>query len=87
MNPTGVARAIREVVRDVALADRQVQRRVVAPTHVIAREGDAIHPAELARALVDLMPNAELVMLPGERELFEAIPDLVGRVAAFLGTP
>ena len=87
MNPTGVARAIREVVRDVALADRQVLRGVVAPTLVIAREGDALHPAELARILVDLMPNAELVMLPGEQELFEAIPQLVGRVAAFLGEP
>jgi hypothetical protein len=54
---------------------------------VIAREGDAIHPPELAHALVDLMPNAELVMLPSERELFEAIPELVGRVAAFLGEP
>lgn len=87
MNPTGVARAIREVVRDVALQDREVLRRVVAPTLVIAREGDAIHPAELARLLVELMPNAELVMLPGERELFEAIPELVGRVAEFLGEP
>lgn len=85
LNPVGVARAIREVVRDVALRDREVLRRVVAPTLVIARAGDPIHPAALARAIVDLMPNAELVTLPGERELLGAIPQLVTRVAAFLG--
>jgi hypothetical protein len=33
------------------------------------------------------MPNAELVMLPGERELIAAIPELVARVATFLGEP
>ena len=30
------------------------------------------------------MPNAELIMLPGEEELMESIPMLVGRVKAFL---
>lgn len=87
MNPVGVARAIREVVRDVALPDRELLRRVTAPTLLICREGDAIHPAELGTLLADLMPNAELIMLPGERELYEAIPGLVGRVSAFLGEP
>jgi 3-oxoadipate enol-lactonase len=85
MNPTGVARAIREVVRDVALADRELLRRVEAPTLLICREGDTLHPAELGIVLAELMPNAELIMLPGERELYEAIPELVGRVSAFLG--
>jgi hypothetical protein len=33
------------------------------------------------------MPNAELLMLPGERELIEAVPELIARVAAFLGVP
>jgi pimeloyl-ACP methyl ester carboxylesterase len=84
MNPVGVARAIREIVRDVALEDREVLRKVTAPTLLICREGDALHPAALGHALADLMPNAELIMLPGERELYEAIPELVGRVSAFL---
>lgn len=84
MNPVGVARAIREVVRDAALADRELLRKVTAPTLLICRDGDAIHPAELGRLLAELMPNAELIMLPGERELYEAIPELVGRVSAFL---
>lgn len=84
MNPIGVARAIREVVRDAAIDDRELLRAVTAPTMIICREGDAIHPAELGRILAELMPNTELIVVPGEQELLEAIPMLVGRVKAFL---
>jgi 3-oxoadipate enol-lactonase len=84
LQPLGVARSIREVTRDVAIGDRELLRAVTAPTLVIAREGDAIHPAELARVMVAIMPNAELVMLGSEDELYAAIPMLVERVAAFL---
>jgi pimeloyl-ACP methyl ester carboxylesterase len=84
MNPTGVARAIRGVIGDVAVRDREQLRSVEAPTLIIAREGDAIHPAELARILASIMPNAELIVLPGEVELIEAIPTLLGRVSSFL---
>jgi 3-oxoadipate enol-lactonase len=84
MNRVGVARAIREIVRDVALPDRELLRKVTAPTLLICREGDALHPAARGHALAELMPNAELIMLRGEQELYEAIPELVGRVSAFL---
>ena len=84
MNPQGVARAIREVVRDVAVEDRELLRRVTAPTMIISREGDRVHPAELGRVLAELMPNAELIMMSGEEELMSSIPMLVGRVKAFL---
>lgn len=84
LQPLGVARSIREVTRDVAIGDRELLRAVTAPTLVIAREGDAIHPAELARVMVTIMPNAELVVLGSEDELYAAIPMLVERVAAFL---
>lgn len=84
MNPVGVARAIREVIRDVAVAERDLLRRVTAPTMIICREGDSIHPAELGRTLAQLMPHTELIVLPGEEELMAAIPTLVGRVKAFL---
>ncbi len=84
MNPVGVARAIREVLRDVAITDRELLRRVQTPTMIICREGDSIHPAELGRALAQIMPNTELIVLPGEQELIAAIPMLVGRVKAFL---
>jgi 3-oxoadipate enol-lactonase len=85
MNPVGVARAIREVVRDVAIDDREKLRAVSAPALVISREGDALHPAELGRVLVELMPNAELIMLASEEELLAQIPVLVQQVSAFLG--
>jgi pimeloyl-ACP methyl ester carboxylesterase len=84
LQPVGVARALREVTRDVAIADRRLLSRVSAPTLVIAREGDAIHPAELALVLAELLPNAELILLGSEEELYAAIPALVERVAAFL---
>ena len=84
MNPQGIARAIREVVRDVAVEDRELLRRVTAPTMIIGREGDRVHPAELARVLAQLMGNAELIMMSGEEELMASIPVLVGRVKAFL---
>ena len=85
MNPVGVARAIRQVVGDVAVDDPERLRAVTAPALIIAREGDAVHPASVARALADLIPSSELVMLGSEEELMDAIPDLVGRVSAFLG--
>jgi len=84
INPTGVARAIREVIVDVAVEDREALREVAAPTMIICREGDAIHPAELGRILADLMPNVELIVLPGEQELMASIPMLVHRVKGFL---
>jgi pimeloyl-ACP methyl ester carboxylesterase len=84
IDPVGVARAVREVVRDVAVADRELLRRVAAPTLLICREGDAIHPAELGRVLEAIMPNAELIMLGSEGELMASIPMLVQRVSSFL---
>jgi hypothetical protein len=38
----------------------------------------------VARALAELLPNAELIMLPGERQLMAAVPALVQRVGTFL---
>jgi 3-oxoadipate enol-lactonase len=84
LNTVGVARAIREVTRDVSISDRELLRKVDAPVMLICREGDSIHPADLGRILVELFPNAELVMLGSEEELIASIPVLVERVRAFL---
>jgi pimeloyl-ACP methyl ester carboxylesterase len=84
MNPIGVARAIREVVDDVAVDDRESLRRVEAPVLIVCREGDEIHPAELGRVLASLMPNVELIVAGSEDELIASIPALVARVAEFL---
>lgn len=83
-NPIGVARAIREVVRDRAIADRDLLRVVTAPTLLICQRGDPIHPVEVGRILAELLPAAELIELGSTDELFAEIPRLVERVASFL---
>jgi pimeloyl-ACP methyl ester carboxylesterase len=84
MNPVGVARAIRQVVSDVAIDDRERLRGVTARALIIAREGDAVHPAAVARAMASLMPAADLVLLDSEDDLMASIPELVTRVSRFL---
>jgi len=84
LNAVGVARSVREITRDVAIADRKLLCAVTAPTLILGQEEDEIHPIELARLLVELMPNAELVELGSEEELMARLPELVTRVAAFL---
>jgi pimeloyl-ACP methyl ester carboxylesterase len=79
-----LARCIREVIEDHPVSDRELLRQVEAPTMLICREGDDIHPAELGRILVDLMPNSELWMYPDDIALFNALPDIVQRVNELL---
>ena len=87
LNAAGVARSIREITRDVAIADRELLRAVSAPTLILCQAGDEIHPIELGSMLADLMPNAELIVLGSEDELLARLPELVGTVAAFLAEP
>jgi pimeloyl-ACP methyl ester carboxylesterase len=87
MNPAGVARAIREVTRDVSISDRELLRKVEAPVLLICREGDVIHPAELGRILADLFQSSELIMIASEEELIGSIPMLIDRVKTFLADP
>jgi 3-oxoadipate enol-lactonase len=86
LNPVGVPRAIKEIIEDWPLRDREDIRKVTAPTLIICREGDDIHPAIVGRILVDLMPNAELMMFGDALEMFQGIPDIVAKVHAFLGS-
>jgi pimeloyl-ACP methyl ester carboxylesterase len=83
-DPSGLARAIRGVVADHPIPDRELLRKVEIPTLVVGIEGDELHPAELARVLADLLPNAELIVFEGQDELFRRIPELIARVSAFL---
>ncbi len=84
MNPTGVARAIRDVVRDAAVPSLSALAAVSAPALVIGREGDSIHPAAVARGLAEVMPHAEAIVVASEDDLLTAIPLLVDRVSRFL---
>ena len=87
LNPTGVARAIRDVTRDTAIGDRELLRKVEAPTLILCTEGDELHPLVLGEILTEVMPNAELIVIGSEDELFTRLPELVSRVAAFLLEP
>jgi 3-oxoadipate enol-lactonase len=83
-HPDGLARAIRQVIEDWPVPDRELLRKVTAPTLLICIEGDDIHPAELGHILHDLLPSSELLMFESEIALFQAIPMLVQRVGEFL---
>ncbi|MFL5797411.1 MAG: alpha/beta fold hydrolase [Actinomycetota bacterium] len=83
-DPAALGRAIRGIVTDFPVRDRELLRKVEAPVFLIAREGDVIHPASLARLLDDLFPSSELVVLGDEAEMFAALPMLVQRVREFL---
>jgi pimeloyl-ACP methyl ester carboxylesterase len=84
VNREGLARAIREVVEDHPVTDRERLRAVTAPVLLLCLEGDEIHPAELGRILAKLLPNAELLVYESDVAMIEAIPFLVRRVGEFL---
>jgi len=85
LNTVGVPRAIREVIEDWPIQDREQMRRVTAPTLLICREGDEIHSVEVGRILAEIMPNAELMLFRDGAEMYEAIPQIVARVREFIG--
>lgn len=83
-HPEGLARAIREVIRDRPVTDRESLRAVTRPALIVCIEGDEIHPAELGHVLHELMPASELVVYPSQEALFAALPELIERVGRFL---
>jgi 3-oxoadipate enol-lactonase len=83
-DPEGLARAIRGAVSDFPIPDRERLREVRIPTLIVSIEGDDIHPAELARILAELLPNAELITFGDQEDLFRQIPTLVQRVSSFI---
>ena len=84
LDPAALGPAIRQVIEDTPVPDREVLRAVEAPVLILCREGDPIHPAEVGRAMATLFPNAELRTFPDEVAMFEAMPGLVRQVNAFL---
>jgi 3-oxoadipate enol-lactonase len=51
------------------------------PVYILAWEGDAVHPVELARTMTDAMPDARLTVLPSAVPLFNDM-GLAGRTFA-----
>lgn len=83
-DPSGLARAIRGVVEDHPIPDRELLRRVEIPTLIVCIEGDEIHPAELGRVLAGLLPNAQLLVFESQETLYAGLPSLIERVSAFI---
>ncbi len=83
-DPDGLSRAIKGVVRDWPIGDRELLRRVRIPTLIVCIEGDEIHPVELGRLLADLLPDAELHVFASQEELFAQVPALLSRVSSFI---
>jgi len=83
-HPEGVARAIRGVIEDWPVDHRELLRRVTNRVLLICIESDDIHPIELGHLLAELLPNSELVVYESQLVLFEHLPALVRKVAAFL---
>lgn len=83
-DPSGLARAIRGVVEDHPIPDRELLRRVEIPTLIVCIEGDEIHPAELGRVLAGLLPNAQLLVFESQEALYAGLSSLIERVSAFI---
>jgi len=83
-HPAGIARAIREIVDDRAVDDREELRAVTVPTLLLCLVGDPIHPVELGIILESIMPNAELLTYESPEAMLEAVPFLLARVSEFL---
>ena len=84
VNPEAAARAIREIVRDTPVRDRESLRRVEAPVLIVCSDNDPIHPVIVGEVLADVLPNAELHVFDDQIALLEAIPMLVARAQEFL---
>ena len=86
LDPAALGPAIRQVIEDTPVRDREVLRAVASPVLILCREGDPIHPAGVGRAMASLLPNAELLIFPDEVAMFQAMPELVQKVNTFLAS-
>jgi pimeloyl-ACP methyl ester carboxylesterase len=58
---------------------------VAAPSLVVARGRDTIHPADVAEELARLLPHAELLLFADELDMYARLPEAVQRSVALLG--
>ncbi|TMK22961.1 MAG: hypothetical protein E6G68_01230 [Actinobacteria bacterium] len=63
------------------MTDASILGRIAAPALVLGHENDPIHPAEVARRLGELLPNAEVRIWPeplGMLDDFSAFAETIG---------
>jgi 3-oxoadipate enol-lactonase len=82
-NP-GIAVAVRCLPDVTPVADRSALGAVSAEVLVLAQEGDLLHPAQVARDLVAVLPKARLVVFDEPYASFRERPRLRALVAEFL---
>jgi class 3 adenylate cyclase len=64
---------------------RPILPTVRVPTLVVVREDDPVAPVEVARITASLIPNAQLVVLPGEGHLmFDVWDEFIAQVEEFV---
>lgn len=78
-DPVSIATALRTVVDWRILPDLSVVSTLAVPVCVIAWEADPLHPYELARRLVGLLPNASLEVIAPPPAVFLR-PTVVGNI-------
>ncbi|HEX9775302.1 MAG TPA: alpha/beta hydrolase [Actinomycetota bacterium] len=88
MNATGVPRAMRAYAGGTPpVADRAVLARATAAVLVAGHEGDPTHPADVARELASLIPNARASIWPEPFQMWiERRDEFTDLVAGFLNS-
>lgn len=61
---TDVNRALRTIPHEVAMGDRRALHGIPVPVLVLAQEEDPAHPVWVAEQIADLVPDAQLEVLP-----------------------
>lgn len=79
--PASMAAACQAVADWVILKSLDELRAITCPVHIIAWEGDLIHPVPLAQAMVDRLSRARLTVVPSAAAISND-PASVGRTFA-----
>ncbi|GIJ48617.1 alpha/beta hydrolase [Virgisporangium aliadipatigenens] len=80
----GLGAGLASLPDEVPVPDPAVLSAVTVPALVIGARGDDLHPHEVARALADALPQAELHIYDRPGVLWTERADLRERVASFL---
>ena len=83
----GVVRALRVLPGVAPVDDRAALAAVTAEVLVLAQEQDELHPSQVARELVGVLPRARLVVFDQPGVVFRERARLRALVSAFLNGP